>query len=455
MRYIDYFTLPHFSQDKDGLYQARLLVGLILVFTIAILAFMLFFLLGPDFSLQERLAGTVPTAMLGACFVGLLFVIRQKGYYKLSVHILITAIYLGIASGVFMTGGPLNTPSGTLLIVPVFLSYCLLDRKSGTVWAAIVLSINLIGMAMSASGFEFPVVTKPEMLETTRGFNWVMAFFSLIALMYVTETMNQGLRKERDIERNRYKDIATLASNNDFVNKAAIDLAESGQKLWQSTQAQHATIQSVAATTEQLNASAEQNTVLTHAAIEEIKKTEAQITVSNDNIQALSDSMNEIRELSDDIKNITGLVSEIAYQTNLLSLNAMIEASRAGDENGGFKVVALEVKKLAERSASAVENINKLLDSNLNAVGRGVESSEKIKTNFDDISATAKPLSQTIRRVSEASLEQNQAIKQIVNALDDITQLLESNNQLSEENSDLAQKLQSNAAELANAFNKL
>ena len=449
--FLDYFTQGQFSDDRDLLYKAKLLSGLVLAFTAALCLFMLFFLLNPGFSLQERLSGVIPTGLLACLYGGLLFMMKHKGQFYLCAHMLIASTYLNVAAGVFLTGGPFQTPTATLLVLPAFLAFCLLNRRQGMIWSCVVLFVHVMAMLLD-SLITYPNVTQADMQDITRGFNWLIAFFALVALMYISETMSMGLRQERDAEKNRYKNVAEIASDNDVMHKASLALLDTSKNLFNSTQAQQVAVSNLATTTQELSASADLNSQLTRDALQEIKNNDEKIKRSEDNIANLSSAISDIRILSNEIKKITDMVSDIAYQTNLLSLNAMIEASRAGAENSGFGVVALEVQKLAERSSDAVDEINKLLERNNFAVIRGVESSEKIQDNVNDIAANAKPLANTIYQVSEASQEQNQAIYQIVSTLDNFSEALDNNNVLANENSQLAQELRQSAAQLSEAF---
>ena len=157
--------------------------------------------------------------------------------------------------------------------------------------------------------------------------------------------------------------------------------------------------------------------------------------------------MEEMRNSSEQIQNINNVVDEIAYQTNILSLNAMIEASRS-DEQGGFKVVALEVKRLAERSADAASDINKLLNENLKSVQSGVELTEGMSHTFANISAHMQPMVNQIQNIADASFEQNEAIRQIMEGIHDIDKSINSNQDLAEAFNKTVGELRNNASAL-------
>ena len=91
-------------------------------------------------------------------------------------------------------------------------------------------------------------------------------------------------------------------------------------------------------------------------------------------IQSMNDSMSRINNSSDQMKNIINIISDISKQTNLLSLNASIEAARAGDAGRGFAVVADEIAKLAVLTSQSIKNIDALIRSNSEEISQGYSS---------------------------------------------------------------------------------
>lgn len=156
-------------------------------------------------------------------------------------------------------------------------------------------------------------------------------------------------------------------------------------------------------------------------------------------VQNLAQSLNQLGEHSSKIGEITGIISGISQQTNLLALNAAIEAARAGEHGKGFAVVASEVRKLAEQSSGATEQINELVNGiqvemeaaigSMSEVTRevdaGIDRMGTAGSSFHNIHQSLSGVSQQINHASTAFLELVEGIHQLEASMKGIVEVAE------------------------------
>lgn len=146
----------------------------------------------------------------------------------------------------------------------------------------------------------------------------------------------------------------------------------------------------------------------------------------NDSVRA----MREIEASSRMVADIVSVISKIAAQTNLLAMNAAIEAAHAGDAGRGFAVVAEEVRSLAETSAKSAKEITAHIKEMLSAVGNGVRLSERAGSALERIAEDVGSTTDLVREIADAMAEQSSAANEIldsIGSLVDATQSIRSN----------------------------
>ncbi len=166
---------------------------------------------------------------------------------------------------------------------------------------------------------------------------------------------------------------------------------------------------------------------------------------SNEKVQEMVKSMNEISEAAKKIQGIIDAINEIASQTNLLALNASIEAARAGEAGKGFAVVADQVSVLAAQSADAAKESKLLIDTSLAAVEKGMVIAKETAKQLEEVVADSNEIMGDINQAAEALKAQAESFKQIATGVTHINDVVQMNSATSQECAAASEEMNSQA----------
>ena len=234
------------------------------------------------------------------------------------------------------------------------------------------------------------------------------------------------------------------------VNGGAEALASASEEVSATAQSLSQAASEQASSVEETSASMEQMTASITQTAENAKITDGMATKSAGEASEGGEAVRLTVAAMKQIAQKIGIIDDIAYQTNLLALNAAIEAARAGDHGKGFAVVAAEVRKLAERSQLAAQEIGTVATSS-------VELAEKAGRLLHTIVPNIKKTSDLVQEISAASAEQTSGVGQINSAVTQLSQTTQQNAASSEELAATAEEMSSQAEQLQStmAFFKL
>ena len=233
--------------------------------------------------------------------------------------------------------------------------------------------------------------------------------------------------------------IGGIVEGASSIKDAGENMSNSSQMLSQGANEQASSIEEVSSSMEEMAANIHQNTDNAQQA----NSIASQITEGlNKVIDATQENFRKAKDISDKIS----IINDISSQTNILALNAAVEAARAGEHGRGFAVVASEVRKLAERSKTAADEIISLANGSLVVVE---DAGKKLHAILPDILKTI----QLVKEIAAASMEQNEGANQINNAIQQLNQIAQQNAAASEEIATNAEELSSQADQMASITN--
>lgn len=195
-------------------------------------------------------------------------------------------------------------------------------------------------------------------------------------------------------------------------------------------------------------------------AVKTAREGEEEVLKVSQGIDSISNKIEELSQRSREIVKFLKLINDVASQTNLLALNAAIEAARAGEHGRGFAVVADEVRKLAENTSGATKEINELLkniqssiDETVQAVATGLEQTAKVKESFRAIVELIESTEKEITSIAEASKNQAERIENMVQAVHSISTAAQEAAASSQEVTAVVQELDTLSEELKKIAN--
>ncbi len=166
---------------------------------------------------------------------------------------------------------------------------------------------------------------------------------------------------------------------------------------------------------------------------------------SREEMKAMMEAMSRINDASQQVGNIISEIEDIASQTNLLSLNASIEAARAGDAGKGFAVVADQIRQLAEQSAHSAAETRTLIETSLSAIADGSKTVDVVNASIDRVVEGIELIAQSSKSISEMSNDQAEAMKQAELGISQISEVVQSNSATAQECSATSEELSAQA----------
>ncbi len=239
-----------------------------------------------------------------------------------------------------------------------------------------------------------------------------------------------------------------IENASEAVYGGAEGVADSANQLAESVSMQTAVINDIVSEMKTVSEKVTGNVASTDNARSIAKDTADAVRKSNEQMNNLLEAMKEISSASEEIKNIIGTIEDIAFQTNILALNASVEAARAGSAGRGFAVVADEVRNLAGKSSEASVQTSELIEHSAKAVSRGLKYAEEASAALKKVVEHTNEIDGIIDRINEESHDQNSCIEDVNEKINIIAEYVSSAAANAEESAAASEELNGQASAL-------
>jgi len=239
------------------------------------------------------------------------------------------------------------------------------------------------------------------------------------------------------------------------VASAAGQVSSSSQSLAQGSSEQAASLEETSASSEEINSMACKNTENSRSAADLVTQSQRKFANTNQSLDQMVVSMDEINSQSGKISKIIKVIDEIAFQTNILALNAAVEAARAGEAGMGFAVVADEVRNLAQRCAQAAKDTSALIEESIAKSNDGKTKVDQVAAAIRAITGEVASVKTLVDEVNLGSQEQARGTDQIGKAITLMEQVTQKTAANAEESAAAADELTAQSESLKEVVERL
>ncbi|MEI8093368.1 MAG: nitrate- and nitrite sensing domain-containing protein [Spirochaetales bacterium] len=234
----------------------------------------------------------------------------------------------------------------------------------------------------------------------------------------------------------------------DQMSSGSTEVASASQSLAQGATEQASSLEEINASAVQITGQAKTNAETALSSSKIARQAKAEATLGNEEMKQLLALLQDMTKSSEETKKIVKTIDDIAFQVNLLALNANVEAARAGKYGKGFAVVAQEVRSLAVRSATAVNETNGMVEQNLKTILEVNKTARKTNEQFEAIASGSSKIAGILEEIAASSQEQSRSLAQIGTGLSQIDSVTQANTASAEQSAAAAEELSGQAQQL-------
>jgi len=238
------------------------------------------------------------------------------------------------------------------------------------------------------------------------------------------------------------RDISNVANQ---VNTSAGRVATGAQELSHGTMEQADSVEGLVSNVTSITSQIQNSAVHCGNASELVDKAIGYAKEADKKMEQLITATQNIDQSSAQIVTVIKTIEDISFQTNILALNASVEAARAGKAGAGFSVVAEEVRSLAAKSAEAAQNTNDLISRSIQDVKTGTQSTDLVVSTMKIIDECIQSIKTLMDQISTASVRQSEMIVQAENGIKEISQVVQTNTASAKESANVSKELSDQA----------
>lgn len=257
------------------------------------------------------------------------------------------------------------------------------------------------------------------------------------------------MQSMHDMQHALRQTVLAVRNSSDSIALGTNQISAGNMDLSQRTEEQAANVTETASAIEEITSTLRSNADSAKEAIQLAAVVRKTAVAGQNATKDVEVSMEDMRSSSEQIVNIINVIDSIAFQTNILALNAAVESARAGEAGRGFAVVASEVRTLAQRSASAAQDIKTLIEDSVNKVSEGSEKVRLAGSTIELMLEQVNQVSTLIDEISAATLEQSLGVEQVNQAIGQLEEVTQQNAALVEQSAVAAVSLNDQAAHMA------